>query len=174
MTLEVDGGAAGDPAADEAWRRLHPRMVLRWRLELLAAGAVVAVLLGVGELIARRAEALDPVPRAIIPAAAFLVAAVVAVVWPPLYHRRWSYRLGADALEIRRGVVVRRTSIVPYRRVQQIDLSRGPLDRLLGLTTAGITTAAATTDGGVPGLVPEVADRFRQVVLERAGRDDAV
>jgi membrane protein YdbS with pleckstrin-like domain len=71
-------------------------------------------------------------------------------------------------------VVVRRTSIVPYRRVQQIDLSRGPLDRLLGLTTAGITTAAATTDGGVPGLVPEVADRFRQVVLERAGRDDAV
>jgi hypothetical protein len=40
--------------------------------------------------------------------------------------------------------------------------------------SADLTTAAATSDGSVPGLDPGDAEAFRQLVLERAGRDDAV
>lgn len=168
--LEVDA----DPDASEGWRSLHPRMVLRWRLDLLGTGLITAALLGAAELTARSGDLLDPLPRGLIPGLVVVVTAVTAAVWPPLVHRRWSYRLGADALEIRRGVLVHRQSSVPYRRVQQVDLSRGPLDRLLGLTSADLTTAAATTDGSIPGLAPSDAEHFRRRVLERAGRDDAV
>jgi uncharacterized protein len=159
---------------DGAWQRLHPRMVTRWRLDLLGTGLTTTALIGAAELTLRANDLLAGVPTGVVPGAVLAITAVVALVWPPLVYRRWSYRLGADALEISRGVVVHRTSLVPYRRVQQVDLSRGPVDRLLGLISADLTTAAATTDGSVPGLAPDAAEHFRQVVLERAGRDDAV
>jgi uncharacterized protein len=166
--------ASDDPAPDDSWRPLHPRMVLRWRLDLLGTGFTTAVLLGVAELTARMADLLGGVPRGLFPGLVTLVTIASVLIWPPLAYRRWRYRLGPDALEIRRGVLVHRESSVPYRRVQQVDLSRGPIDRLLGLTSADLTTAAATSDGSVPGLSPPDAERFRQRVLERAGRDDAV
>jgi uncharacterized protein len=168
------GNVEPDDDATEVWRSLHPRMVLRWRLDLLGTGLTAAVLLGATELTARSADLLGAVPPGLIPGMVAGITAVVTAIWPPLAYRRWSYRLGAEALEIRRGVVVQRQSSVPYRRVQQVDLSRGPIDRLLGLTTADLTTAAATTDGSVPGLAPSDAEHFRRRVLERAGRDDAV
>jgi membrane protein YdbS with pleckstrin-like domain len=168
------GDEHGHEPADPSWDTLHPRMVTRWRLDLLGTGLTLAFVAGAAELTLRRAELLDGVPRGLLPAAIVAVTVIAAVVWPPLVYRRWSYRLGDDALEIRRGVIVHRTSLVPYRRVQQVDLSRGPVDRLLGLVSADLTTAAATSDGSVPGLAPDVAETFRQVVLERAGRDDAV
>jgi uncharacterized protein len=49
---------------------------------------------------------------------------VAALVWPPIVYRHWSYRLADDALEISRGVLVQRRSVVPYRRVQQVDLAQ--------------------------------------------------
>lgn len=149
-------------------------MVLRWRLDVLSTGLVATAFIGGAELMVRTTDLLDGVPRGLVPASALVLTVVAALLWPPLAYRRWSYRLGPDVLEIRRGVVVHRTSLVPYRRVQQVDLSRGPIDRLLGLVSADLTTAAATTDGSVPGLAPDDADHFRQVVLARAGRDDAV
>ena len=156
------------------WCPLHPRVITRWRLDGLGNGLVFAAPLVVAEMVARNAEWIDGIPLMLVPGVVFALFVVGALLLPPIAYRRWSYRLAPDALEIRRGVVVHRRSVVPYRRVQQIDLSRGPVDRLLGLVSADLTTAAASTDGSVPGLAPDVAERFRQLVLERAGRDDAV
>jgi uncharacterized protein len=165
---DADGLTAGE------WLQLHPRTVTRWRLDLLGTGLTSATLLAGAELLLRRAELLDRFPLLLVPGSIAAVTLVAALLWPPIAYRHWSYRLAPDALEIRRGVIVQRRSAVPYRRVQQVDLSRGPVDRLLGLTSADLTTAAATSDGSVPGLSPDDAERFRRLVLARAGRDDAV
>lgn len=88
--------------------------------------------------------------------------------------RRRTWQLGPTSLELRRGVVVHRAASIPYTRIQQIDVERGPLERLAGLSQLVVRTAAATTDGKLYGLAPGDATRVRARLLEVAGVDDAV
>ena len=90
-----------------------------------------------------------------------------------LWARR-TWRLGPEAVEIRRGLVIQRSSFIPYHRIQQIDVARGPLERLVGLAQLVMRTAAATTDATVIGLTPAAAERLRTELLERADVDDTV
>jgi membrane protein YdbS with pleckstrin-like domain len=62
---------------------------------------------------------------------------------------------------IRRGVLVRRQSVIPYGRMQFIDITAGPLERSLGLATLRMHTAAAASDARIPGLEQAVAARLR-------------
>jgi membrane protein YdbS with pleckstrin-like domain len=75
--------------------------------------------------------------------------------------RAWGYLEREDDLLVRRGVLVRRTSVVPYGRMQYVDVTAGPLDRRLGLATVTLHTAAAATDAYVPGLRADEAARLR-------------
>ena len=88
--------------------------------------------------------------------------------------RRRTWPLGTTALELRRGVLVERAAWIPYDRIQQIDLERGPIERAVGLSQLVVRTAAATTDGSLYGLAPDDAQRIRTRLLELAGVDDAV
>ncbi|MDX6197164.1 MAG: uncharacterized protein QOJ79_315 [Actinomycetota bacterium] len=79
-------------------------------------------------------------------------------------HRRWlawGYAERADDLLVRRGVLVRRTSVVPYGRMQYVDVTAGPLDRRLGLARVTLHTAAAASDASIPGLPAAEATRLR-------------
>jgi membrane protein YdbS with pleckstrin-like domain len=76
-------------------------------------------------------------------------------------YRAWGYAERADDLMVRRGVLVRRLTVVPYGRMQFIDVTAGPIDRLFGLATVVLHTAAAATDARIPGLDGPEADRLR-------------
>lgn len=99
---------------------------------------------------------------------------VLATVWAWLRWRSWRWSAWPDALEVRHGVLYQNASLVPYHRIQQIDVARGPLERLLGLSCLVLRTASATSDGMIPGIPAERADELRRLLLERAGLDDAV
>ena len=98
----------------------------------------------------------------------------VAVVGARLAWTRWTWIAFDDALELRHGVVHVSSSLVPYHRIQQIDVHRGPLQRMLGVSRLVLRTAAATTDATIPGLGEVEADHLRYELLKRAGVDDAV
>jgi membrane protein YdbS with pleckstrin-like domain len=70
------------------------------------------------------------------------------------------------------GVVWRRSSAMPYHRLQQVDTSQGPLERIADLTTIQLRSAAATTDAAIPGIDPGRVADLRRELLARAGRDD--
>ena len=96
--------------------------------------------------------------------AALLAAGVVTGLLLVAVRRRyeaWGYVERADDLLVRRGVLVRRTSVVPYGRMQYVDVTAGPLARRFGLATVTLHTAAAATDASVPGLQAAEADRLR-------------
>ncbi len=76
-------------------------------------------------------------------------------------YEAWGYLERADDLLVRRGVLVRRTSVVPYGRMQYVDVTAGPLDRRMGLATVTLHTAAAATDASIPGLRSPEAARLR-------------
>jgi len=142
-----------------------PRARTLWSTASGLAGGLLGLLLAIGLVL------LGVWPVALLVLTASVVGGVAfgRAVW-----RRRTWELGTSALEIRHGVIVQRASSIPYGRIQQIDVERGPLERLAGLSQLVVRTAAATSDGVLYGLLPDDATRIRTRLLEVAGVDDAV
>ena len=81
--------------------------------------------------------------------------------------RSYGYAERGDDLLVVSGILVRRLVIVPYGRMQMVDLKAGPLDRWLGIATVQLHTAAATTDAAIPGLPPQEASALRDRLAAR-------
>jgi membrane protein YdbS with pleckstrin-like domain len=97
-----------------------------------------------------------------------LALAAGAIAWGVVgrRYRAWGYAEREDDLLVRRGVMFARLSVVPYGRMQFIDVTAGPLERAFGLATVRLHTAAAATDARIPGLAREEAARLRDSLAE--------
>jgi len=144
---------------DTAWRTPSPRLLTLRRLEV----GVVALLLSAGlfALFLSRSVA-----AAAIAAAAALVAGAVGEVVVSRRVRSWGYAEREEDLLVRRGVLFFRMSVIPYGRMQFIDVSAGPLERAFGLATVRMHTAAAASDARIPGLAADEASRVRDRLAE--------
>jgi membrane protein YdbS with pleckstrin-like domain len=67
---------------------------------------------------------------------------------------------------VRRGVFITRLSVIPYGRMQFIDVVAGPIERAFGLATVRMHTAAAASDARIPGLASAEAARLRDHLAE--------
>jgi uncharacterized protein len=102
-----------------------------------------------------------------------LVGAVVVlalgVVFAWFLRRRygaWRYQERHEDLIVARGVMVQRLSVVPYGRMQFVEVTAGPLERLFRLSTVKLHTAAAASDARIPGLERDEAARLRDRLTE--------
>ncbi|MEU5810097.1 PH domain-containing protein [Streptomyces sp. NPDC047718] len=75
--------------------------------------------------------------------------------------RSWRYAERADDLLISRGVLWHEQTVVPYGRMQLVEVTSGPLERRFGLASVQLHTAAAASDAKIPGLLPAEAERLR-------------
>jgi uncharacterized protein len=143
-----------DPWPDTVrWRPVSGRLI--W-VELLRLAAVLVVLLA--GCLAGGVFGWDfAVPTAVAVGVVGLLRAVAVV----RAVRAWGYAERAGDLLVRHGLLVRRLSIVPYARMQFVDVTAGPLERAFALATVQLHTAAAATDAKVPGLDPAEAARLR-------------
>jgi membrane protein YdbS with pleckstrin-like domain len=107
---------------------------------------------------------------------AAMAALVIFAIWRTWVTfravRAWGYAERDNDLLVRHGLFVRRLSIVPYARMQYVDVTAGPLERAFKLATVQLHTAAAASDARVPGLPPEEASRLRDR-LTALGEDRA-
>jgi membrane protein YdbS with pleckstrin-like domain len=105
-----------------------------------------------------------------------IAALLVLAVWRSIITvravRAWGYAERDNDLLVRHGLLVRRLSIVPYARMQFVDVTAGPLERAFDLSTVQLHTAAAASDARVPGLRPAEASRLRDR-LTALGEDRA-
>lgn len=86
-------------------------------------------------------------------AAPFLFAFGFAAYWIPRYYDTLKYKLTQNEMVWRRGVWFRKTGIVPYNRITNIDIEQGPVSRALGIGSLKIQTAGysgSTSGGGKP------------------------
>ncbi len=99
---------------------------------------------------------------------ALLPLALVAWGWPMLGRNwlSWRYAEREDDLLISRGVLWREETVVPYGRMQLVEVTSGPVERHFGLASVQLHTAAAATDACIPGLLPEEAERLRDRLTE--------
>ncbi len=163
MTTNPSPSANSDDHPDADWQPVSPRLALARRITLLLA--CIPVLLAIVIL-----WLLEQVPSWVAPAVAAV--AVVAVLWAWwVIGRRVSsfgYLEREEDLLVRSGILFQRLVIVPYGRMQLVDVTAGPIDRALGITSVQLHTAAATTEAVIPGLTPEIAAQVRDR-LARAG-----
>lgn len=136
------------------WRRLSGRLF--WLELIRQAGGllVVAAFTGAAWLIWEQIWVL-------VVGGALALATVVRIAFLRRSIRAWGYAERVDDLLVRHGRLVHRLSIVPYGRMQFVDVTAGPVERALGLATVQLHTAAAATDAKIPGLVPAEAARLR-------------
>ena len=98
-----------------------------------------------------------------------LVAMIVLVLVQWLAWRRFAYGVGAHEIVIQSGILSRNRRSIPFDRVQDVDIERGPLHRLFGLAKVRIETGGSAKDEGVLDSVTlSEADRLRAAV--RAGK----
>lgn len=112
-----------------------------------------------------------------------LIVIVLTIIFGEIYarmaYKRWLYELTKDSLKLERGIIWKRYSNVPYSRVQNIDIRRGILARMLGFSTLDIQTAgyAASygrrgmprSEGHIPAVSIEKAEKIREFLIKKIG-----
>lgn len=93
---------------------------------------------------------------------------LVQLIIAPRRARAIGYQLRQDDLLMRRGIMYQRFVAVPYGRMQLVDVTRGPVSRMLGLADLKFVTAAASTNVTIPGLVESDAATLRDQLVELA------
>lgn len=90
---------------------------------------------------------------------------LINMVLIPRRVRSIRYQLRSDDLLFRRGIMWQRQVAVPYGRMQLIDIERGPIARMVGLSELKFVTAAATTNLTIPGMPIEQAEALRDALV---------
>lgn len=145
---------------DDQPRQLAPAARVYWAI----AGAIPAFVI-LGSL----AAALSVLNYSLAALGLVIAFIVFCGWWWWVTGRRfkaWSYLESDRELIIRRGVWIRRTTVVPYGRMQFVDVFQGPVDRLLKVSTVKLHTAAAASDATIPFVDQVEADRLRERLTE--------
>jgi hypothetical protein len=95
-----------------------------------------------------------------------IILIVIFAAWVRLYYISMWYELRDDEMSWKRGVWFRRTGIVPYNRITNLDVIQGPVMRMLGISTLSIQTAGysgqAVPEIRIEGI--EHADDLRELL----------
>ncbi|GAA2720376.1 PH domain-containing protein [Actinocorallia aurantiaca] len=149
------------PPEGARWWRVSARY--KWHRRTVATA--VALLAGpLGAFVVARTGGT---PGALIWGVATVLAFVLAWLVAEQAYQAWGFLERGDDLVITSGVFQRRIVIVPYARMQFVDVTSGPLEQAFGLATVRLHTAAATTDASIPGLPVAVADQLRDRLAAR-------
>lgn len=98
--------------------------------------------------------------------AVVLALIVLLTLWAPRRYRLTGYLVREDDIQYRTGALWRRQTAVPVNRIQHVEITQGPIERMLGLARLVIYTAGGSgSDLAVPGLPADSAERLREQVL---------
>lgn len=138
-----------------SWSGPSPRLRALRRWEVAAVSAALLIAGVCAALVAGSALA------AVLVVVLVLALGVGADAFVRRRVRAWGYAERQEDLLVRRGVMIKRTSVIPYGRMQYVELTAGPLERAFGLSTVQMHTAAAASDARIPGLAAAEAERLR-------------
>ncbi|MDR9419578.1 PH domain-containing protein [Gracilimonas sp.] len=96
----------------------------------------------------------------------FLIALILYVAFPLIFPKirwqRWKYEVSDEGIDMLRGIIIKKRTMVPINRVQHVDTRQGPIYRKYDLASVTISTAATTHE--IPALDNETADELRNTI----------
>ncbi|MCL2785148.1 MAG: PH domain-containing protein [Propionibacteriaceae bacterium] len=142
------------------WSGLSPRLITvrllgqAIRLVVFALAAAVVYLI---------------LPSPYIFGGASSIAALLALnaILTPRRVRAIGYAIRDRDLFTKSGLMSRKLTVVPYVRIQYVDINVGPIERLFGLATVSVSTASPTLAATIPGLTPEIAAWMRDILTDK-------
>ena len=150
------------------WLRVSPKYVtVRLASWALANLVVVGLLCVPLVLVLNGTWQTFPLWLAVALPAVMLVLALWRLLLIPRQVRAIGYAEREDDLLIRRGIFFQRTLVVPYGRMQYVDIGAGPVERGVGLCTLKLHTASAGTNAEIPGLPAAEGARLREQLSAR-------
>ena len=107
---------------------------------------------------------------------------VVTYIWAVLSYHSYRYELREDGFRKEYGVITKRYVTIPYERIQNVDIYRSVVARILGISELRIQTAGASgegysygkkrmwaeAEGSLPGLSHEIAEQMRDELIKRS------
>jgi membrane protein YdbS with pleckstrin-like domain len=134
-------------------------------------GVVASVFLGVGAAaVAIFVPSSAPVAflRWAVPAAVAVYAVVTIGIRPWFRFRVHRWEVTQDAVYTLTGWLTRTWTLVPISRIQTVDVTRGVLQQLFGLSTVAVLTASSQGTVRVWHLEADVAQRVADDLAHRA------
>ena len=156
------------PVREPAWSLSRSAIGL-WVTE----GVLASLVLGIGAtlfavFVPGTAGGPFPVLRWLIPVGAVLYAVATIGVrpWFRFHVHRWE--VTDDAVFTLTGWLTRTWTLVPISRIQTVDVTRGVLQQLFGLSTVAVMTASSQGTVRVWHLESDVAQRVADDLAHRA------
>ena len=163
------------PVREPAWPLSRSAIGL-WVTE----GIIASVLLGIGAtllVVFVPFDAPPPLPllRWLVPAAVVVYAIVAIGIRPWVRFRVHRWEVTAEAVYVLTGWLTRTWTLVPISRIQTVDVTRGVLQQMFGLSTVAVLTASSQGTVRVLHLEADVAQRVADDLARRAElvRDEA-
>lgn len=160
-----------NPAIDPeglAWTRVSPRHLTVVVLSTLLSTLFWLAALGWPAVLAATGVwSAAPLGLLLLPPAAVLAAGVLSVLLAPRRVRALGYAERGEDLLVRRGLLYQRVTVIPYGRMQYVDVSVSPLQRSFGLATVKLHTAAVGSHAEIPGVEHAEASRLRERLTAR-------
>ena len=146
-----------EPGLD--WRPVSPKLITERRMPVALLALVGLGLCVAAAMVAGRGSSYLVL---LIPGAIVLVVAAVNWAWLiPRVATSWRYAEREQDLLVTHGRLQRQLAVVPYGRMQVIEVSANPISQRLGIATVKLVTASASTDATIPGLPVAEAHALR-------------
>ena len=159
----ADGALAPLQPVEPGYRHvLRARLLVAWVPLMIGASVFDIVVLG------------ETPFYGLVSGGVVLIALAVIILAPDRIYRRLRYGLTDRLLQVARGWLFHTDTIVPFVRVQHLDVTRGPLDKMFGTATLVVHTAGTRNSiVTVPGLAPGRAAEIRDIIREHIRTDHA-
>jgi len=160
-------------------QQLNPKAVWLFFISFLARTSpffAMLVFVGLYDLFDGDVVAIEPMATLITLLPVFIpLLILIAWLWARLSYQYYKYELREDGFRKEYGVIWKKYATIPYDRVQNVDIYRGLIARLLGLSDLQIQTAGGLTDGSygafsegrLPGLSRDIAEQMRDELIKR-------
>ncbi len=143
-----------------------------YRSALQARAAVFWLPVFIASLVLDRAVLAGTAIEGLVPALIGAIALSGIIIAPNRIYRRLGYAIDSRLLRTVRGWLFHTDTIVPFVRVQHIDVMRGPFDKLFGTATLVVHTAGTHNSVvTLPGLSPERAAEIREAIRHEIRAD---
>ncbi len=128
---------------DPEYKRLNPKCKSAMYVKYVIMLAIFVIFVSIIEAFLIKDQSTKSTVR-IITALILVVAIIYAVIGPTIFYKRYKYILTEDKVDIRRGIIIIRHTLVPIERIHQVEVVSGPINNMFGLADVNITTAGGT------------------------------